>query len=128
MHRPVIIKIIGIAELLVAFVALASFAICFLLSTLNKPSNVFVFVVISNIISASLGIGILRHREWARATLIFFSGYIIITKLLIFSQLLHFSGEILVFIPPTLKNALSIVYHGFLIVVLRNPAVKKYFN
>ena len=128
MHQKTVIKIIGLAELLIAFIALVSFAVCFLFSTLRKPPNVFAFVVISNAISILLGVGMLCYREWARVALIFFSGYIIITKLLIFSQLLHFSGEILVFMPEELKNVISIVYHSFLILALRNPAVKTYFK
>lgn len=83
-----------------------------------KPLNVYVFVLITATISFILGVGMLARREWARKLLIFFSGYILITKIMKYTGLFVFKGDILTVIPVWLKDSTSFLYHFVLILVL----------
>jgi len=128
MKYRIIIKAVGCIELIIGSITFLNLITYSSLSITKKPMNVFIFVIISNAISVLLGLGILNYRNWARKFLIFFSGYIIITKILIFSNLLYFTGEIVTFIPNSLKDSISILYHSFLILFFIQTVVKKYFN
>jgi hypothetical protein len=83
-----------------------------------KPLNLYVFVVITATMSFILGVGMLARREWARKLLIFFSGYILITKIMKYTGLIVFKGDILTAIPVWLKDSTSFLYHFALILVL----------
>ncbi|MBD3426989.1 MAG: hypothetical protein GF409_07175 [Candidatus Omnitrophica bacterium] len=83
-----------------------------------KPLNVYIFVTLTAITAFILGIGVLNRRRWAIRLLIFFSGYIILTKLLIYSGLLTFSGSIFTILPVHIKDGISILYHSLVIIIL----------
>lgn len=123
------------AVVFIAFVEMAigsitigglSLAVVFLPS--QKPFNVFVFVLGSAITSALLGLGLLTYSNLVRRLLIFFSGYVILTKILVFAGILHFTGELVTFVSSPVKNAVSILYHTFVILTLNSGLVKKLFS
>lgn len=122
-----IIRKVAYIELFIGVVTLSGLAASLFLSLPVKPLNVFLFVLISAVISTAIGVGILTHRRWARTLLVFFSGYIIITKVLIFANLLHFSGEIITFVSSDIKNTISLCYHGFVLIFFTRLDVKTYF-
>lgn len=94
----------------------------------SKPANVLVFVVISSCISLSLGIGILLRRRYARKFLIFFAGWVILSKILITMEIMTLCCALETQVPPNLKNAVSAVYHGLVMFFFHHPAVKKEFE
>jgi hypothetical protein len=127
MNDRLTVKVIALIEIFIGFVTLASLIVHSVLSLSTKPFNVFTFVLASSVTSAILGIGLLNHKDWARALLVFFSGYIILTKILIFMGLLDFSGEIFTHIPTGIKNSFSVLYHTLLILYLTRPRVRQLF-
>jgi len=84
----------------------------------GKPYNIYVFVVATAAVSFALGVGLLSHREWARKLLMFFAGYIILTKALISAGLMSFSGVILTVVHPWTRDMVSALYHAVLIIAL----------
>lgn len=122
------VKVIAFLEVVIGlstFVGLIAFQLLFI-ST--KPLNVFIFVLVSSAISLGIGLGLLTYRDWARKTLLFFSMYIVFTKILIFSGLLQFNGEIITFVPDALKNSVSLLYHSFIILFFSRSNVKQFFK
>jgi len=119
--RKIILITIGVIEILIGIVTLIG---CFAVQTWGvygvsgKPENVYIFVMATAGVSFILGIGILLGKEWARKLLMFFSGYIVITKLLIFSGLLSFTGQIMIVIPAGTKDLISLIYHALLVIIL----------
>ena len=127
MKYKAVLRAISFIELFIGLITLFSLIIYFSLSISQKPLNVFIFVLISSLISILIGIGLLNYREWARRLLIFFAAYIVLTKILIFSNLLQLSGEIITFIPASLKDSISILYHSLIIVLLSRIDIKANF-
>jgi len=80
------------------------------------------------VVSATLGYNILKLKDWARKILIYFSGYIVLTKILIYTGLLSLNGQILIFIPSWIKDLTSTFYHLAIILILAHPASKKIFE
>lgn len=122
-----VIRNIAYIELLIGLSTITGLMASPVLSLPEKPANVFVFVLVSAVISTIIGLGILIHRPWARTLLVFFSGYIIITKILIFAGLLYFSGEMVTFVPAAVKNLVSVGYHSFVFVFFTRLDTKTYF-
>jgi hypothetical protein len=83
-----------------------------------KPLNVYIFVTLTAIMAVVFGIGLLYDGKWAVRLLIFFSGYIILTKILVYAGLLSFAGAIITIVPVALKDGISILYHSALIIFL----------
>ena len=121
------IRLIAFMELLIGLCTLFGLLTYSLLSISKKPLNVFIFVLLSATISTIIGSGLLNYREWSRNLLVFFSGYVILTKILIVAGLLRFNGEIITFIPTGFKNCISILYHGFIVIFFNQKTVKGYF-
>ena len=128
MSNERIVKIIGYIELLIGLITAASLIVFSSLSISEKPLNVFIFVITSSIVSILLGLGLLDYQEWARQLIIFFSGYVIITKILILFELLYFSGEIITVVPAELKNCLSLLYHSWVILFFNQKQLNKIFK
>jgi len=128
MLHTTIVRLIAFIEISIGSVTLFSLMTYSLFSIPKKPLNVFIFVLISSIISCSIGVGLFRHKNWARKTLIFFSGYVIITKILIFSGLLRFTGELITFIPQDIKSSISILYHSLIVLFFSRAVTKKHFS
>lgn len=124
MHNPKMSKmfvfLIGIVEVLIGLLTLFGVAIVQTagISDIDpKPLNVYLFVVTTAAVSFVLGVGVIAKRKWAGKALMFFSGYIIMTKLLKYCGLLTFSGDILTTIPVWGKDTISLTYHAFVIVI-----------
>ncbi|MEA3489745.1 MAG: hypothetical protein U9R44_05350 [Candidatus Omnitrophota bacterium] len=83
-----------------------------------KPYNTYIFVIITAVFSLILGLGLLKKKRWARILLIFFSGYVVLTKLLIYSGVLIFKGVLITLLPVWIKDLISLVYHAFVIIFL----------
>lgn len=122
-----IIRSVGIIELVIGISTFISISTFSLMSISEKPINIFTFVFISSIISIIIGAGLLTHKNWARNLIVFFSGYVILTKILIYSGILHFSGEILAFIPTDIKDFTSILYHSFIIYFFSRRHIRNIF-
>jgi len=127
MKYKTLIRIISFIELFIGLATIVGLIASSLVFTSAKPVNIFVFVLISSLISVTIGLGLFHYREWARKVLLFFSTYIVLTKILIFFSLISFNGEIITFISTESKNFISITYHVLLIAVLIQPAAKKNF-
>ena len=122
-----IARLIGFTELSIGIVTILGLTLSSLLHLSTKSPVVFVFVLISAIISASIGMGLLRCLHWARMSLIFFSGYIVLTKLVLFWGLIKLNGEMATLIPTDLKNLISVLYHTFIILFFNLRIVKERF-
>ncbi len=119
---------IGIIEIAIGGITLASNFITLALSHNSKSLSVLCFVVISGIISTLLGIGLLKFRKEAYLLLLYFSSVIILSKVLIFMNVIHLNGSLETSIPGAVKNTASIVYHGFVIAYLNKPDIKQIFH
>ena len=93
-----------------------------------KPFNVLMFVLLTAGLSFTIGVGLWRREEWARVLLVFFAGYVVLTKVLIFAGLMHFNGELVTLVSADLKNMISIAYHVFVMVYFERSVVKKEFR
>lgn len=123
-----IVNIVAYIEMLIGVSTVIGLSASVVIGVQHKSANVFAFVIATAWISFFLGLGLGYYKEWARTLLVFFSGYIIITKILMFAGLLRFNGEIITFVPADLKNIMSIFYHTALIFYLTRTSVKKTFE
>jgi len=90
----------------------------------SYPPTVAVFLVSTALISLGLGIGILNHSLSAYHLLIFFSGTIILSKILILSNIISLNQTIASSVVPWLKNTVSVAYHSLLIFYFtRKPVI-----
>lgn len=83
-----------------------------------KPTNVYIFVILTAIMAVAFGIGLLYDGKWAVRLLIFFSGYVILTKILVYAGLLSFKGALITIVPTAFKDGISVLYHSVLIIFL----------
>ena len=126
--RDVCTESIGFIELILGLVRFF-FVISFdLLSIIEKPPGVFIFVVISAVVSTAIGYGILHYKNWARVLLIFFSGYVIALKALIYLDVVQLTGDIIAVPPPYIKDIISILYHLFVVIFFANKKVALKFK
>lgn len=127
MNNKIFVKIIAITELTIGLTTISGIMIYSAMSISQKPLNVLIYVYISSLIAILIGLGLITYRDLARRALVLFSSCIIITKIMILSNLLQFTGEIITFIPNDLKNCISFLYHGLIIMILTNKNVKRNF-
>lgn len=125
MAERLIVKAIAIIEILIGVCTLSSIAAAISLSLLTKPPNVLLMVIITSVISVLLGVGLLRQMKEAAILLVFFSGYVILTKILIATGLMHFNGELIAGVARDAKNVVSVLYHIAVIAVLTTPSVRR---
>lgn len=119
-----LIKTIASIEVFIGFFTLAGMAFYAHFLMLAKPLNVLVFVTLTSTISVLLGMGLFRYKKAAATLLVFFSGCIILTKVMVAAGLLKFSGEIITSVPSDTKNLISIIYHGLIILILTRPSIR----
>ena len=119
---------IGIIEICIGSSAILGNIFSSTLSENNKSFGVFCFVSITGIISTLLGIGLLRFRKEAYLLLLYFSSVIILSKILIFMDVIHLNGTLETAVPGLIKNIVSILYHGFVIAYLSKPGIKQIFH
>jgi hypothetical protein len=102
-----------------------SFIIASLITPPGRPKMVYVFVIITSIISVIIGIGLFRYKNWGRQFLIFFAGYVIFTKVLLLSNLVEFTGNTIQGISTNLKDTFSFIYHCIILVIFNLKDIKK---
>ena len=124
--RPILI--IGIIEILIGGITLVSTLGVLLLGLNTKPFNILLFVISAACFSTLIGIGLLRFEKIAYQLLLYFASVVLLSKILIFMGVLHFSGEIETFIPSPVKNSISILYHGFVLYYLLKKDIKQIFH
>ncbi len=122
------VRVIAVIELLIGVFTLTGVMTTHLLHLSKKSPAVFIFVLLASVASAAIGFGLLKYKKWSRTLLIFFSGYIVITKVMIFTGLMSFNGEIITFISAGLKNYISIVYHLCVVLFFTQRKVKEQFS
>jgi hypothetical protein len=122
------VNIVAAIELLIGLVTVSSLVISTTLLLSRKPFNVFSFVLATSVTSIAIGIGLFKRWRWAWLLIVFFSGYIVLTKVLLLFGLLIFTGEIITFIPMELKNYISIFYHGFVFFYFIRKNVRNQFK
>ncbi len=83
-----------------------------------KPWNVYIFVLITAASAFVLGMGLWSGKKWARMLLMFFAGYVLLTKLFIYLGLISLTGAAITALPPGVKDGISAVYHSFLVFFL----------
>ena len=93
-----------------------------------KPLEVLIFVIFTAIISASLGIGILRYNLACYNLLLYFSSIIIISKILVFGNIITLNGALETTIPAGVKKIISILYHSAIIIYFSSQPIRKLFK
>jgi len=114
-------------EILFGGITLLAIGLSLIFSFNNKPPNVLLFVMTTALISTSLGIGLLNLRKRAYQLLIYFASVIVLSKLLIFANIIHLNGALETSIPSPIKNSISILYHAGVVFYLLKRDVKKMF-
>ena len=125
MINSVILNAVASIEIFIGLFTLSGMALYIHLGRLAKPPNVLTFVTVTAVISTLLGLGLFRRKRTAATLLVFFSGYIILTKVMVATGLMQFNGAILAYVPVDLKNLVSALYHLVLIIFLTKPSVQK---
>lgn len=119
-----VIQGVGVVEVLIGLTISLSFIIASLIEPPGRPKTVYGFVVVTSLISIVIGIGLLKRKKWGRKFLIFFAGYVIITKFLLVSNLVKFTGNTITFISVNAKDILSLIYHIGVLVVFNLKSIK----
>ncbi len=128
MIAAITVNIVAIAELMIGLITITGLFISQAFAFPQKPLNVFCFVLATAATSAVIGIGIFKRWRWAWLLLVFFSGYIVITKIMLLTGLLIFTGEIITFIPMDIKNYISIGYHSFIVIYFTRKRIRNDFQ
>jgi hypothetical protein len=123
-----IVLFIGIIEICIGSGALIGNIVTLALSHNSKSLTVLCFVLIAGIISTLLGVGLLKFRKEAYLILLYFSSVIILSKILIFMNVIHLNGALETAIPGPIKNVTSVIYHGLVIAYLSKPSIRKIFH
>jgi len=122
------IFLFGLIEIGIGTITLAAIGRNILTGFLPKPPHVLAFVVISSLISICLGGGILFKWPYARKLLIFFAGWVILSKILIFAGIIVLCCELETTITPDIKNIISILYHAVIIAYFHSQPIKREFK
>lgn len=120
----IILNSIASIEIFIGLFTLSGMALYIHLGRLAKPPNVLTFVAVTAVVSTVLGLGLFRRKRAAADLLIFFSGYIILTKVMVATGLMQLDGTILAYIPADLKNFVSAFYHLVVIIFLTKSSVQ----
>ncbi len=120
-----IIKTTAVLELLIGLIVLLGSIVPVLFSFPAHLPSVYVFVAVSSLISIVIGAGLSSYRLWARKVLVFFAGYIIITKVMIFAGLADFTGNTISFIPVWIKDLISVLYHAVILLAFNRKDVMR---
>ena len=119
-----IIRGIAIIEILIGLSISLSFIIASLITPPGRPKAVYGFVIATSLISIIIGIGLFKYKNWGRQILIFFAGYVIITKFLLVTHLVTFVGNTIEFMSLQSKDIASLFYHAGILVVLNIKNIK----
>lgn len=123
-----IIRFIGLIECLIGIVTLGTIVVQPFMFDSSKTPAVLVFVGGTALISFAIGLGLLRRNERSRAYLVYFSGYILIEKFLIFAGVLTLRGKILETVAGLPTDWISFAYHASALVILTRPEARRAFK
>ncbi|MBN1869717.1 MAG: hypothetical protein JW847_03970 [Candidatus Omnitrophica bacterium] len=126
-HYRVVLAI-GIIEICIGGSTLLGNLITSVLSQNSKSFGVLCFVIIAGLMSAFLGLGLLKFRREAFRLLLYFSSVIILSKVLIFMDVIRLNGALETVIPGSIKDIASVIYHGFVIAYLNKPGIRQIFH
>lgn len=126
-RRPGIL-LFALIEILIGAITLSAILLGLARGESAKPPGVLIFVLISCGLSILLGVGIIKYNLRSYYLLLYFSSMIILSKVLIFSGIITLSGAMESSIPSHLKNAVSILYHGALILYFTRKPVRMAFH
>lgn len=118
----------GFTEIAVGTITLGAVISSLITRNCAKSPNVLIFVIISSLISSSLGIGVLLRAHYFRKLIMFFAGWIILSKILISGGILTLNGQLETSIPAGIKNFVSILYHALIIAYFHHPLIKKEYE
>ena len=124
----IVIRMVAIIEILIGLYISLSFIVASLINPPGIPKTVYGFVVVTSLISVIIGIGLFKYKNWGRQFLIFFAGYIVFTKFLLFSNLIEFTVNTIKFIPINLKDMLSFIYHCVILAIFNLKVIKGELN
>ena len=122
------IIIFSLIEMALGLLTLVAVSFSLLLRFNAKPPNILAFVCITALLSFFLGIGLLGRSRQAYELLLFLAGVVIVSKILIFAGIIQLNGSLETAMPSTLKNIISIVYHGTLWRYLSRKDIKVLFT
>jgi len=122
------IIIFALLEILIGAATLIAVSLSLIKGSSTKPPEVLTFVLVTAIISMTLGFGLLKCNLTCYHFLIYFSSIIILSKVLIFARVITLSGALETAIPSPLKNIISIFYHSLLIFYFTREPIKKQFG
>jgi hypothetical protein len=117
----------GIIEIVIGAATLVTIIFSLILGTSDKPPAILAFVLVTSVVSLSIGVGILKSSMISYYLLLYFSTVIILSKILVFFGIIVLSGALETSIPSGIKNTVSIIYHSVLLICLNAPSVKKQF-
>ncbi len=118
----------GFTEITIGMITLGAIIMALITHTSTKPPNVLTFVTINSLISTSLGIGVLLRSHYFRKLIMFFAGWIILSKVLIFGDIITLNGALETAIAPLFKNIVSITYHLAIMLYFHQPQIKREFE
>jgi len=121
------IAIFALTEIFIGAATLTAVSLSLIERTSTKPTQVLIFVLITAITSAVLGLGILRRNLRCYRILVFFSLVVILSKILIFAKIVTLNGALETTVPADLKNIISLIYHSLLIFYFTRKSVKQRF-
>jgi len=121
------IILFGTIEILIGVITLTTVILSFLQEESTKPPAVLIFVLTTAIISTGLGLGILRYNRAGYYLLLYFASIIILNKILIFAGIISLAGALETVIPSYLKNIISVLYHGLLILYFTRKSIREQF-
>ena len=128
MSKNQITRAIGSIEILFGGFTLLLTLSSLLFSFNTKPVNVVLFVLITAAISTLLGIGVLTYHKLAYTLLLYFSSVILLTKFLMLCGIIYLNHAFQTFVPSAVVNAISMLYHGLLIVYLKQEDICRLFH
>lgn len=118
----------SITEILIGTISLSALLSDMIIMPSAKSPEVVVFILGTALISISLGFGILKRSIDSYHLLLFFSTVIILSKILIFVNIISLNDTLETIVPSGLKNSISIIYHSLVILYFTRKPVKKQFG
>jgi hypothetical protein len=121
-------RIVGGIELLVGMTMIAGLAPILSGTSSPRPFGFYVFIFTTSFVSLAIGVGLIFLKEKARKYLVYFSGYIVIEKIMIFFGVLSLEGEWMTTLFGVSKEVVSFVYHGLALIIFSRHRVRYYFK
>lgn len=120
--------IFALIEILIGSITLIAVLLSLAQGKSEKPLEILIFVLTAAIISAGLGLGILRRNLASYHLLLYLSSIIVFSKILIFTKIITLNGALETTIPSSLKNAIPIFYHRLFIFYFTRKGIKEQFG